>query len=330
MARQPRQSGAHRRGRGLARQPAVGAERDRAAARSSSRASNGGSSCTWATSASGRTPTDGTISAPSARRWPRTAPSSGSSTAITRTSPSSTRSAATCMPDGRVPVRPGIFHLPRGHRWAWHGRRWLACGGGVSLDKACRREGSDWWPQEEITDEQERALVGGGVADVMVCHDCPAVVDHSFPRPPCGVEPGRPGAQRRAPGAAAADRRRREAALPDARAPAPCVPAGLRLRLRARPGDRVRRGRRAAELRRARRVGDGLAAAPRTPGAGATAPGWPSALTAAKAGAAPCRGCAVRAGTGVRRGPRGAERRGRCAGGWRHARRGRSGRSSTA
>jgi hypothetical protein len=88
------------------------------------------------------------------------------------------------LPDGRIPVRPGIFHLPRGHRWAWHGRRWLACGGGVSLDKACRREGSDWWPQEEITDEQERALVGGGVADVMVCHDCPAAVDHSFPRPP--------------------------------------------------------------------------------------------------------------------------------------------------
>ena len=88
------------------------------------------------------------------------------------------------LPDGRVPVLPEIYHLPRGHRWAWHGRRWLACGGGVSLDRACRREGIDWWPQEEITDEQERALTGAGVADVMVCHDCPAAVAHTFPRPP--------------------------------------------------------------------------------------------------------------------------------------------------
>jgi hypothetical protein len=88
------------------------------------------------------------------------------------------------LPDGRVPVLPGIYHLPRGHRWAWHGRRWLACGGGVSLDRACRREGGDWWPQEEITDEQERALTAAGMADVMVCHDCPAAVAHSFPRPP--------------------------------------------------------------------------------------------------------------------------------------------------
>ncbi len=88
------------------------------------------------------------------------------------------------LPDGRVPVRPEIYHLPRGHRWGWHGRRWLACGGGVSLDRACRREGSDWWPQEEITDEQEHGVIGAGVADVMVCHDCPSAVSHSFPRPP--------------------------------------------------------------------------------------------------------------------------------------------------
>ena len=93
------------------------------------------------------------------------------------------------LPDGRVPVVPRIYHLPRGHRWAWNGRRWLACGGGVSLDKACRREGRDWWPQEEITDEQERAIAAGGVADVMVCHDCPAAVAHSFPRPPAEWNP---------------------------------------------------------------------------------------------------------------------------------------------
>jgi hypothetical protein len=84
--------------------------------------------------------------------------------------------------------RGRLYHLPRGYRWKWHGRRWLACGGGVSLDRACRRGGIDWWPQEEISDLQEAALIGAGVADVMVCHDCPAAVAHSFPRPPAAQE----------------------------------------------------------------------------------------------------------------------------------------------
>src|SRR5260370_6409064 len=92
--------------------------------------------------------------------------------------------AGDARPPGRVMVRPGIFHLPRGHRWQWHGRTWLACGGGVSLDRAARTEGTDWWPQEEITGEQESALVAGDHADVMVSHDCPSSVAHTFPRPP--------------------------------------------------------------------------------------------------------------------------------------------------
>ena len=61
-------------------------------------------------------------------------------------------------PDGRVPVVPRIMHLPRGYRWSWHGLTWLACGGAVSLDRAVRTEGVDWWPQEEITTEQEVAI----------------------------------------------------------------------------------------------------------------------------------------------------------------------------
>jgi hypothetical protein len=92
--------------------------------------------------------------------------------------------ASDTAPDGRVAVRPNVFHLPRGHRWEWHGRTWLACGGGVSLDKAARNEGTDWWPEEEITSAQEAALTAAGHADVMVCHDCPSGVDHAFPRPP--------------------------------------------------------------------------------------------------------------------------------------------------
>jgi hypothetical protein len=87
-------------------------------------------------------------------------------------------------PDGRAQVTDRIWHLPRGHRWTWHGRAWLALGGGVSLDKAVRTEGRDWWPQEEITAAQEAAAIAGGHADVLVSHDCPAGVVHTFPPPP--------------------------------------------------------------------------------------------------------------------------------------------------
>jgi hypothetical protein len=98
--------------------------------------------------------------------------------------PQLARMAAGTLPDGRVVVHTNIYHLPRGHRWQWHGRTWLACGGGVSLDRAGRVEGRDWWPQEEITGEQETAIIAGGHADVMVCHDCPSGVAHTFSRPP--------------------------------------------------------------------------------------------------------------------------------------------------
>jgi Calcineurin-like phosphoesterase len=67
-----------------------------------------------------------------------------------------------------------ISWLPRGHRWQWHGRTWAAAGGGVSLDRVIRREGRDWWPQEEISDEQEAAIIAGGHADVLVSHDRPS------------------------------------------------------------------------------------------------------------------------------------------------------------
>jgi hypothetical protein len=92
--------------------------------------------------------------------------------------------AASAAPGSLVPVWQRIWLLPRGHRWDWHGRRWLACGGGVSLDAATRVAGRDWWPQEEITAPQEALIISGGQADVMVCHDCPSGVRHDFPPPP--------------------------------------------------------------------------------------------------------------------------------------------------
>jgi hypothetical protein len=87
-------------------------------------------------------------------------------------------------PDGRSQVRERIWHLPRGHRWRWHDRTWLALGGAVSLDRAGRTAGRDWWPEEEITVQQAGAVMAAGPADVMVTHECPAGIDHTFPPPP--------------------------------------------------------------------------------------------------------------------------------------------------
>jgi hypothetical protein len=85
---------------------------------------------------------------------------------------------------GSVDIGARISWLWRGYRWEWHGRTWLALGGGVSLDKAIRAEGKDWWPEEEITGAQAWDVITAGPADVMVTHDCPGGVVHAFPPPP--------------------------------------------------------------------------------------------------------------------------------------------------
>lgn len=87
-------------------------------------------------------------------------------------------------PNGYRDVRNRIKYLPRGYRWEWHRRTWLALGGAVSLDRAVRTEGRDWWPEEEITEWQAEQIVSEGRADVMLTHECPSRVVHSFPVPP--------------------------------------------------------------------------------------------------------------------------------------------------
>jgi hypothetical protein len=82
------------------------------------------------------------------------------------------------------PADEAVRWIPRGTRWTWHGRNWLALGGGVSLDRALRAEGRSWWPDEEITQDEASAVIAAGPADVLLSHDCPAGVKHSFPPPP--------------------------------------------------------------------------------------------------------------------------------------------------
>lgn len=69
-----------------------------------------------------------------------------------------------------------IFHLPRGFRWSWAGRTWMALGGATSLDRKRRIPGRSWWSQEEITERDVAAATADGFVDVMLTHDCPAGV----------------------------------------------------------------------------------------------------------------------------------------------------------
>jgi hypothetical protein len=78
-----------------------------------------------------------------------------------------------------------IWHLPRGTRWEWHGRTWLAVGGAGSPDRPMRVASVSWWPQETITPEQAQAIIADGPADVLICHDCPrGLMPAGMPEPP--------------------------------------------------------------------------------------------------------------------------------------------------
>jgi predicted phosphodiesterase len=70
-------------------------------------------------------------------------------------------------------IRDRVIHLPRGFRWTWHGKKWLALGGAASVDKNARIEGRDWWPGEVISSAEAERVISEGRADVMVTHDAP-------------------------------------------------------------------------------------------------------------------------------------------------------------
>lgn len=85
------------------------------------------------------------------------------------------------VPDDRspwsLPDYPNIIHLPRGHRWEWFGKRWMALGGAVSVDRLMRKAGKSWWPGETLTQDDVEFASRPGDVDVIVAHDCPYGVD---------------------------------------------------------------------------------------------------------------------------------------------------------
>ena len=79
--------------------------------------------------------------------------------------------------EGVRPLRERIIHLPRGTRWVWQGKMFLALGGAISVDKHRRTEGKTWWREERITWDEANKVIEGGPADIMITHDCPDGVE---------------------------------------------------------------------------------------------------------------------------------------------------------
>jgi hypothetical protein len=78
--------------------------------------------------------------------------------------------------DGLISWRSNIKVLPKGGRTVISGLRVGGLGGALSVDKARRREGRDWWANEEPTVAQAERLIAGGDLDVLITHDVPAGV----------------------------------------------------------------------------------------------------------------------------------------------------------
>lgn len=81
-------------------------------------------------------------------------------------------------PDCPVEVAPRIWHLPNGTYFSIGEMSFLVCGGAVSVDKAWRTEGVDWWRDEEITygDLLHCTRPEIDVVDVLLSHDAPSHV----------------------------------------------------------------------------------------------------------------------------------------------------------
>lgn len=80
---------------------------------------------------------------------------------------------------GHTYIRSHILHLPRGSRWEWDGKVFVAVGGAYSIDKAWRREGESWWVGETLTDREVEFKVPNN-GDYLFTHDCPTNAPFRF------------------------------------------------------------------------------------------------------------------------------------------------------
>ena len=82
-------------------------------------------------------------------------------------------------------IAPNLVFVPRGSVLELDGRRIAFLGGGDSvIDRAVRRDGVDWWPEERVTMLDVARFEGVCKVDLLVCHTPPTFVYHFFGFPP--------------------------------------------------------------------------------------------------------------------------------------------------
>ena len=75
-------------------------------------------------------------------------------------------------------LSPGLLHLIRGSIYTINGQRFFVFGGGVSADKAIRKEGIDYWRKEMPSPEEfdsawENLIQHDFHVDYILCHTAP-------------------------------------------------------------------------------------------------------------------------------------------------------------
>lgn len=78
--------------------------------------------------------------------------------------------------DGLQYFTSRIILFPRGYRWNWAGRSFVALGGANSIDFEGRTQGINWWAEESITLGDAYRTIQDGVAEVMFAHEAPSGV----------------------------------------------------------------------------------------------------------------------------------------------------------
>lgn len=68
-------------------------------------------------------------------------------------------------------VSEKLFYIPRAHHWTWSGVTFTGLGGAVSIDRANRVEGYNWWNEETISYAQACTAIDAGPADILFTHD---------------------------------------------------------------------------------------------------------------------------------------------------------------
>ncbi len=96
--------------------------------------------------------------------------------------------------NGRVHfIRRNVIHLMRGEIYDIGGKKFFPMGGGFSMDRALRREGISWWPQEmpsqkEYGNARENLARHGYKVDYIITHTAPYETVYALSmRPDLGI-----------------------------------------------------------------------------------------------------------------------------------------------